>query len=700
MMGNTSTSQVKAKPEQISLWVGSASEIEDIKQVTKDYQKGRSVIMKNYNQFNGRSLYECINDWQKRWNGYIPAGNPLMSDTQSRVFLNITRNIIISYLATVAQQMPTPKVDAINKTSGLGFIQLGNALQDLNTNSLNNENGEARYFETAFECAVKGTVLRYEGYARTVQDVDIVDSFDPVTGKITWKKGEQTIFDDCYQQLVPIEDFYIPNPYQPDVQMQPFVIWRTITTKVEAEKEYGHYKNFKYVVPGSYQIMGELDPGTFYRNAITTNIESNQVEIVRWYNRSKNRHIVMINGIIIYSGPNPFKHGKYPFAKTIFEPFDPYFFWGAGFPNKIMGEQDLANTLFNMMADKTFASLLPTGISSDLDDWIEDETMEINKFRKVGDIDKWKMFEMPPVNQGEVAVLQQTMNFIRENAGTYSGAQQYSPKGGKLTKQQIMMQQQEAQSKISIPAGFLEDFERDRTELRIKNILQFYSIPRIERITTPNGKYVEKLQYRDIRVENTDLNDGKKGTRIIKLVADTLNDKDAQTKTAHELAVMEEKGNMNGEPTEALAIDVDTFHDFDYKVQIVRGSTFKKNQLLDQSVRHDYADWRFSLAQNPQSPTYVPVDAQAIVDWVDESHDIDPDQFKPKQQPGQGGQPGQPQMPGTGPQQPPGAPQGQPQPPQGGQGGKTGGNTFQRALSGAKSSKQEAAFNPAGGMLQ
>jgi hypothetical protein len=692
-MDTTSKASTKHPPEQISVWVASESERRDIKTIVNDYTKGRSVIMKNYNQFNGRSLYQCIDDWQKRWNGYIPGGNPLLTDTQSRVFLNITRNLVISYLAKIAQQPPDPKVDAVNKKSGLGFIQLGNALQDLNTNSLNNENGDARYFEAALECATKGTVIVYEGYAKTEQDVPIIEDFDPVTGEVSWKKGVLTTFDDCFQQLVPIEDLYIPNPYQADIQKQPFVIWRTITTKVEAEKEYGHYKNFEFVVPGNYQIMGEIDPGTFYRNAITTTIEANQVEIVRWYNRSKNKHIVMINGIIVYSGPIPFKHCKYPFAKTIFEPFDNYFFWGAGFPNKIMGEQDLVNTLFNMGADKTFGSLLPTGISSDVDDWIDDDVMEVNKFRKVGDINKWKVFEMPPVNSGEMNMLQQAVSFMKENAGTYGGAQQFSPRGGKVTKQQLMLQEQQAQQSMSIPAGFMEDLERDRTELRVKNMLQFYSIPRIDRITDPNGKEVEKLAYRDIRVENVSLADGRKGTRVIKLVADTLDNEDEREKTKSSLDVIEHRGNMNGEPTEAVAIDVDTFQDFDYKVQIVRGSTFKRNHLLDQAVRHDYANWRLSLMQ------LVPVDAQALVDWVDESHEIDPDQFKPK--PGQQGPGGQPQgQPGQPPQ---GGPQQNPQiPPLGGGGPSKGGrkSVNSMVMNKAMAGHNENAFSAGGGLQQ
>jgi hypothetical protein len=88
---------------------------------------------------------------------------------------------------------------------------------------------------------------------------------------------------------------------------------------------------------------------------------------------------------------------------------------------------------------------------------------------------------------------------------------------------------------------------------------------------------------------------------------------------------------------------VDTFYDYNVAVQIVRNSTFEKNAALDQSMRLEYAQWRLGLFQ------LAPCDAQALIDWVSESYDIDPEQFKPKgtQQPIMGmPQPGTQQLGG------------------------------------------------------
>ena len=95
--------------EQVS-YIPTPKEREVLTLVLKDYTKGRTINNKSYAQFNGRNLYDCIDDWTKRWNGYIPEGDPLLDKTQSRMFLNFTRNVLISYLSKTALKAPEPKI--------------------------------------------------------------------------------------------------------------------------------------------------------------------------------------------------------------------------------------------------------------------------------------------------------------------------------------------------------------------------------------------------------------------------------------------------------------------------------------------------------------------------------------------------------------------------------------------------------------
>ncbi len=613
-----------------------------IHECLKTFEKARSTTNKSYNYFGGNNLVDVIDDWTKRWNGYTPPMSPLLDQTQSNIFFNFTRNAIISYLSKVAMSPVQAHIIAVNKKTGLVDQKFADVLEDLNQFSLNAENAPQKFLMAALECVTKGTVVVYEGYMKQKQKAKFPTEFDATTGKVKYKEEERIVFDNCYQEVVPLEDFFITNPFQPDVQKQPKIIWRKLTSESEAKAEFGHYKVWDYVRPGKYLVAQDMEP--FYRNMLVTELGRDQVEVLRYYERIENRHIILANGVVLYDGPIPFKDGRYPFAKAINEPFGNDFFWGNGHPNKFMGEQDLVNTFLNAMADKTIASTVTTGLSSDLDDLIDDDVVEIGKWRKVGDIEKWKYLEAPDVSTGEFNMFQLVMNLARESGNTDAG-NQTTPRGGKMQTRQVLMKQQELQQKLAYNMNFLEDLERDRTELRVSHILQFYSIGKIEKITGKDGKEVEKLAYRDTQLNDTRLTNGKKGNRIIKLVdGDTIKNPDDKKRLQDDMSVTEAMGELSGSPTEVLAMSVDSFHDFNNSIQVVKHSSYEKNQALDQAMRSEFVQLRVQLAE--LAPIKNP---QGLIEWLEEAYDIDSDKFEtaapgqpPQMPPAQPGQPGSP----------------------------------------------------------
>lgn len=181
--------------------------------------------------------------------------------------------------------------------------------------------------------------------------------------------------------------------------------------------------------------------------------------------------------------------------------------------------------------------------------------------------------------------------------------------------------------------NFLEDFELECTKLRLAHLIQFYSIPKIEKITGRNGKEIEQLTYRDITLHGVKLDSGETGDRIVKIVGEDAKTEEQKAKLADEMSVMEETGYSQGIPTEVLAVSADTLYDYNYDVQIVKNSSYEKNEVLDQASRQEYANWRISMIQMG-----APVDVQELVNYVDEAYDIDSERFMPKQQSGQPGQ--------------------------------------------------------------
>ena len=630
------------KEKVVPAYEPTKEESQEYNEIMNDVIKGRNVIQKSYNQFNGRNLYDCLDDWQKRWNGYLPMSSVLTQD-RSNIVMNFTRNIVIGYVSKIVP--PITKIIAVNKNTNKENIKFADALNDLITYSNNEESADSKFKESALDCAVKGTVIKYEGYLKQEQEMEVPDVVDPETGKMKTKKQKRLLFDNAYQENVPIEDFYIANPYQPDVQKQPFVIWKKCTSYDEAKWEFGNYPKFDFVNKGSYTLTSE--PTTFYRNQLYTELNANQVEVLLYYNKTKNKHVILVNGVPLYSGVIPRKDNQYPFAKAIHEPFDSAFFWGMSLPQKFMGESDLAMTMFNMMVDKTYGSLMPFGLSSDLDDLVEDTVLEPNKIRKVGDVNNWRFETLPGVSAGEQAMLQTTISFMKDNAGTEGGASANTPRGGKQTMRQAMLKQQESMQKMGFNTEYLEEFERQRTKLRLGTILQYYSIPKLEKITNEKGKEIEQLMYREIVMPGAKLEGGNTGTKVIRLFDnETGNDKNKSEKMANdmfteELESSDEKmpeldGTYHGTKRVAdflnnlkkniMAINVDSFFDYNTRVQVVKNSTHERNQMMDRAERMEYANWRLGIAQQ------APCNAEEVVKWVDESYDIDSDRFVSKQQ--------------------------------------------------------------------
>ena len=192
---------------------------------------------------------------------------------------------------------------------------------------------------------------------------------------------------------------------------------------------------------------------------------------------------------------------------------------------------------------------------------------------------------------------------------------------------QAMLKQQEAEGKLGFTMNYLEDFERDRTELRLNTLLQFYSIPKIEKVTGKKGKDVEEFLYRGITIPNVKMSDGKVGTKKIRLVNSDMLASGGKKKIADDMALDEQKSELTNSPTEHLAINVDSFYDYDTKIMVVKNSSYKKNELMDRAERMEFATWRLGLAQ------MAPLDIASLIKWVEESYDVDPEQFE--QKPGQ-----------------------------------------------------------------
>lgn len=584
----------------------------DAKRKTIDHVIDRKSKMeyqrnKKHNYFNDRSLLPYIDDSVKRWNGYIPPRDDLTMDWQSRVFQNFTRNVVIGFLSKAALNRPKSRFVATNK-EGYEDVQRAHVLSKINEYTRNKENGDWKFLMSALECVTKGTVVVYEGFKKTKRKVKEVISFDPITGAVKYEEKTILDYNDCFQQIVPLEEFYIGNVWEPDLHNQPDVIWKQIIKKAEAQEEFAKYPDWKYVVPGAFTSVDENQ--SFFRNKVSSDLEVDQVEVIRYYNRMKDQYSILANGILLYDGPIPFTHKDYPFAKTVYEPFAVDFFYGKSLPNKIETDQDIINTLWNMGLDQNFLSIHKPILTDD-DDESEETILVPGLIKKVTDINKYRvMSELTGPDRSYFEMLNFAFKTAQDNSGNViGGGQAYNPKGGTVTARQAMMQQEQAQQVMGLSAKYLEKLEHDATILRCKNILQFYTIPEKNEAITGTPDAMGGF-HRTIRVDDTELSDGTYGSTVIKM--------GDEQPTSEELSIQEEMAKMQGQNVEIFSITPDYIRNIDFDVQVINESSFMQSKSLEQAMGTEF--YQMAIA-NP-----LINQEENTRDWV-KMYDKDPDKF-------------------------------------------------------------------------
>lgn len=617
----------------------------DKETINKLYDRLQSVVQmrnKSYSYFNNRSLTSYIDESMKRWNGFIPPKDDLSLDWQSHVFNNLTRNACISLLSKIAMQRPKARFIATN-SDGFQDTLRAHILEKAIEYTRQRENGDWKFFQVALECITKGTVVAYEGYRKIKRKVREIKKYDPITGKVEYEEKEIIDFDDCFQEVIPLEEIYFGNLWVSDIQQQPDIIWKHVVMKQAFFDEYKKYPNSKYVKAGTYAIVVETIP--YYKQKEYFQLDKNSVEIIQWYNKSKDRLVVTANGVLLYDGPIPFAHKRYPFAHTIFEPFAIDFIYGRSLPDKMSSDQDIVNTLWNMMIDQSVLSIYKPTLTDD-PDYIEEYPLQPGRMFPVSDINKYRvMNELTGPDASHFQILQMALKFSNDNSGNLlGGGGAFAQQKGNPKARQMQIQEEQMRQVLGLNTKMLENFDIQATTIRAKNFLQFYTNG--EKVHAMTGEKDAMSKFtRVLRIESTELSDGTHGTAILKMV-----DKAKNLPSQDALNTEEEVASMQGENIEVHAITADYIRNTDFDVQIVGESSFTQSKSLKQAMTLEL------VTQVSNNPMFAPLlNGEELLREVLTVYDKDseklmkaktppPDMQGAPGQPPQGGQPpgGQP----------------------------------------------------------
>ena len=551
--------------------------------VYKDFYQMRNLRNQRYKYFNDRTLKEFIDDSDLRLSCYVPTREEQgKEDWQANFSHPTTQNKMHATLAGVALDVPDTRIVAKNENS-IKSAQRAYVMKNLVKHSYDKDNKEEEIYNEAFECAAKGTVIVYDGYIKQKGKIKEVKKYDPVTGAIEIEEHEVIIKDEIDNFIVRLEDIYIWNFFIPNIQDQPKIIW---ADKMEVEKfkaEFNQFPNFKYVKTAKKLFNKDLE--SRYFNEAWSNRAKGGIEVVRYYDKFNDSHVVLANGVVLFNGPMLL--GKdmkwYPFAKTIYSMFAVDFFYGNSLPNKLMGEQDVTDALYNMAVDKTYKSMVPGLLigNTNKDDFdLEDPYISMDTKIYVQDINQVKVMPVEGITSADVKVIDMVnrgmdMTSVDANQQGISGGRQG------VTAREIVIANENARKLKGVFYMFLTSLWIQKIKLRIMNVLTFYTDMEVKhQLNEASNDKDNKLDnYKRFMVESADLGNGVKGTLGIRMVG-----KEEQLPTEGELdQTSKDTSERMKENYKEIAITSDYLDNWTYDVTVISESIFQKESSLSQA---------------------------------------------------------------------------------------------------------------------
>lgn len=305
-------------------------------------------------EFNDLSLVERMSVDRMSWNTYQPndgdsyLGDP-MNSWKSNAIKPIVRNKAISMAAHATAAIIFPKVFAENENS-------------------DEDKDSARVMRDLVKW-----VAHQSKYPRMFVHTTINAIVDPASVIFSefcevYKKNQTTgedMLDPDYSGFqntaIPVNELYIENFYENNIQKQGFLILRKVISYSAAKAKYEkNYEDFKYVKPGMQTVYSDAN-NTFYY-VYDPNLTGDLVEELTFWHKGHDLKLCEVNGVLLSDPdePNPRLDKQYPFAKTGFEYIDGgRCFYYKSLVFKMGPDARIVNELYPMIVDGTYLSIFP-----------------------------------------------------------------------------------------------------------------------------------------------------------------------------------------------------------------------------------------------------------------------------------------------------------------------------------------------------
>lgn len=551
----------------------------------------------------------------KMWEGMREDRNP--NDWQSNHYVPITQAAVETLLSETVEQNFKPMI----LPRGEEDKPKVSIIQHAHDYSWEIADGDLMEHDTLKTAAIRGTAIVQEYYRKDMRIIQNV-VIDP-DGKETIEEIEMADYDDLYAENVKLEDFFVDEfargfsgSYQARDCIRRYIMdIEDFKTQFKG-KIWDPFENAQYVKPG-----GDTNYYEWYKPPTGFDM-SKRVEILWYWAKSpKDMLRIVANDVLIKDGPNPYKHKQLPFARAVAIK-RLHSFYGKGLPEILESTQDEVNVMRRMIIDRNHLDIdkMFTG-SSRLT--LEDDDLIA---RPHGFIPGDGENGLKAIEYGDIPrSVELSLKHLEDDATISTGINpraQSLPTVGTATEAAIL--KESTLKRIRLMMWLLKyEFLIPLTRLRIANILQFYSQPKLEAIIGEdlteqqkqemmqndssivlNDGQLFKKKYREIRLENIAIDFDGQGNPI-----DTPQDGYSFFELKPEFFMPVARGG--------------------YDVKFEAGSNIQLSKPLMQQKNLEAYDRISQVALTvPDSYDIVKLTDKLVL----ESYDINPSTVKPKQQ--------------------------------------------------------------------
>lgn len=473
-----------------------------------------------YAYFDGSNLIDYINDSVRRFVTNIDAREGI-EDWQAIVHDPFTRNKVKAVLGKIFSVLPAVEIHG----RGSEDFRKGALLTALYDYSDELDDYEEFMVNFLLEAIVKGTAIGYESVdVKTRKIRDVKGANDNITEKITKEKTTH-----IYSAIVPLEDFYPSSVGTRSIKQMPYCFWRNVIPYSQFVQDFSQYKKHTVVSPNK-RTSGDNEVKPFYKDYISKDVQEGEVEIIRFFDKTNDEYVIMANGIWLNPvgdkeviSPLPHNHKELPFYEAKFDHFGSDFFYGKSLPDTLKTTQDVLNVLENMLLDQSFLSIWAPILVAGGQDPIEDDYLRPGR-RITVDTQGLPLNQMfmkldPGTPGGWHQFILEYTRRIMEESSVDQVAQGVAGVGERTTAQEIRVAAEAINSILGIFGGMVKSAMKRRANLRVKNIMQFWTSSKtpLLQVLTPEGVKELNEAFNVFKIDGVQLTNGKRGMKIIEI---------------------------------------------------------------------------------------------------------------------------------------------------------------------------------------